>query len=405
MPSWSPRPAAPVHAARRVLSPRPVSERAKAIAIAAPAAAPATDRTAGAASVRGQRIHFVDLLRLIASLQMVHGHTMDALLADELRSGAAFDRWSWGRGLVSVSFMFAAGLAYHLSTLARFDQHRSDRGKVLHRFRRAAWLVLLGYLLHFPAAIFGGDASAVAQALRDFAMVDVLQCIGLCIATLELLTLFAKSARQVVTVSAVLGVLAFALAPLGERLDPSGAWRPLVNYLTHQGGSLFPLLPWAGFVFAGVVVGEIALPNGTRTSADTPLPRLVLSAIAVLALALVANLAPFSLAVEETSRNSEPAFNLLKLGVVLAIVTLLAAIGRRITRLPRALQILAGESLVLYVVHLLILYGAGVGLYRTIGHSLPLPAAIATGFAMVAVMVPIGLGWFRLKEWRKERRA
>lgn len=405
MRSSSPRPAAPVHAARRVLSPRPVSERAKAIAIAAPAAAPVAEGTAGASSVRGQRIHFVDLLRLIASLQMVHGHTMDALMADELRSGAAFDRWSWGRGLVSVSFLFAAGLAYHLSTLARFDQHRGDRGKVLHRFRRAAWLVVLGYLLHFPAAIFGGDAGAIASALREFAMVDVLQCIGLCIATLELLTIFAKSARQVVTVSAVLGLLAFALAPLGERLDPSGAWRPLVNYVTHQGGSLFPLLPWAGFVFAGVVVGEIALPNGTRTRADLPLARLILCTTAVLGVALLAHLVPLSLLTEETSRNSEPAFNLVKLGVVLTLVTLLAAVGRRITRLPRALQILSGESLVLYVVHLLILYGGGVGLYRTIGHTLPLPLAIATGFAMVVVMALIGLGWFRLKQWRKERRA
>lgn len=382
-----------------------MSERAKAIAIAAPVAAPATDAIAGATSVCGQRIHFVDLLRLLASLQMVHGHTMDSLMAEDLRSGVVFDRWSWGRGLVSVAFLFAAGLSYHLSTLARFDQHRSDRGKVLHRFRRAAWLVALGYLLHFPAAIFGGDASAVTRALHEFAMVDVLQCIGLCIAALELMTLFAKSARQVVTISAVLGVLAFTLAPLGERLDPSGAWRPLVNYVSHQGGSLFPVLPWAGFVFAGIVVGELALPKGTRTPADFPLPRLVVCAILVLGIALVADALPLSLLTEETSHNSEPAFNLLKLGVVLSIVTLLAVIGRRIPRLPRFLQILAGESLILYVVHLVILYGAGVGLYRWVGRTLPLPVAIATGFAMAVVMACIGLGWYRLKAWRKERRG
>ncbi len=382
-----------------------MSEPAKAIAIAAPAAAVPSDATAAATGVRGQRIHFVDLLRLLASMQMVHGHTMDALMADELRSGAAFDRWSWGRGLVSVAFLFAAGLSYHLSTLARFEQHRANKDKVLYRFRRAGLLIALGYLLHFPGAIFGGDAAAVTRALHELAMVDVLQCIGLCIAALELMTIFAKSARQVVIASAVLGLLAFTLAPLGERLDPSGAWRPLVNYVSHQGGSLFPVLPWAGFVFAGVIAGELALPSGTRTPIDLPLPRLIAITVSVLLAALVLDRLPLSFVTEQTSRNAEPAFNVLKLGVVLAIVTLLAAIGRRIPRLPRFLQILAGESLILYVVHLMVLYGAGVGLYRIIGRTLPLAVAIPTGFAMITIMAFVGLGWFRLKAWRKAARG
>jgi uncharacterized membrane protein len=396
-----------------VLSTAPVSQRGKAIAMAGArrlAGAAALDppieaaprSSAGSESVRGRRIHFVDLLRLLAATQMVHGHTMDALLAEELRDGAAFERWSWGRGLVSVAFLFAAGLAYHLSTLARFAQHRADGRKVLRRFRRAAWLVLLGYSLHFPVAAFFGDASG---AMRELAMVDVLQCIGLSIAALELMTLFAKSARQVVGACAVLGALALVLAPLGERLDPSGTWRPLVNYLTHQGGSLFPLLPWAAFVFAGVVVGQLALPQGVRTPSDLPLPRLMTCAAAVLGLALLAHALPFSLLVEETSRNSEPAFNLLKLGVVLAIVTLLAAVGRAIPRLPRVLQVLAGESLIIYVVHLVMVYGAGVGLRSLVGPTLPLPAAMLAGFAMIALMVFVGLGWFRVKSWREARRG
>ncbi len=388
-----------------MLSTRPVSQNVKAVALSAPAPAAVETATAAASSVRGQRIHFVDLLRLIASLQMVHGHTMDALMADDLRQGVIFDRWSWGRGLVSVAFLFAAGLSYHLSTLARFDQHRANKGKVLYRFRRAAWLIALGYLLHFPAAALSSDAAAATRALHDFAMIDVLQCIGVCIATLELMTIFAARARQVVIASAALGALAFALAPLGERLDPSGALRPLVNYVTHQGGSLFPLAPWAGFVFAGIVVGEIALPEGTRTRVDYPLPRLAACAAAVLLVALIAHLSPVSFVTEHTSRNSEPAFNLLKLGVVLSIVTALALIGRHIKTLPRFMQVLAGESLVIYVVHLFLIYGAGVGLYRWIGHTLPVSATIPIGFGMAVVMAFIGLGWFRLKTWRRSARG
>lgn len=359
--------------------------------------------TAAIATVRGRRIYFVDLLRLLASFQMVHGHTLDALMADELRSGPTFERWSWARGLVSVSFMVAAGFSFHLSTIARFEQHRADPKKVLSRFRRGAWLVALGYLLHFPAGLFGGDAQAAAAAIDSFLIADVLQCIGLCIIALEGLVVLLREPRHVVIAAGVLATLAFGLAPLGDRLDPSGPLRFLTHYLTHRGGSLFPLTPWAGFVMAGVVAAEIALPQGTRTPPEFPIPRLVALSAGALALSVLCDVSPLTWVTEATSRNAEPAFNLQKLGAVLAIVAALALVGRHIERLPKPLTILAGESLMLYAFHLLVLYGAGVGLYRVIGHTLSLPAAIGVAAAMIAVTAAVGLGWFYLKAWRAAR--
>lgn len=372
-----------------------MSRLARAIALTLPSRA--APREAALPSVRGRRIHFVDLLRLVASFQMVHGHTLDALMAEELRGGVAFDRWSWGRGLVSVAFMVAAGMAFHLTSVARFDQHRADAAKVRQRFRRGAWLVVLGYLLHFPAGVFGGDA---AEALRGFAIADVLQCIGVSILVLQAIVVVAKRREHVVWIAAALAALAFALAPLGERLSPEGPWRFAINYLTHQGGSLFPLTPWAGFVMIGVVVAEIALPHGTRTDPDRPVPRLIALTALALSLAAIAELVPFTWVTEGISRSAEPAFNLTKLGVVLGIITLLAIVGRRIERLPRVLQILAGESLVLYVFHLLVIYGSGVGLYHVVGRSLSLSAALLVALALILVTAAVGLGWHRLKQHR-----
>lgn len=347
-----------------------------------------------------KRVHFVDLLRFVASVQMIHGHTMNALMADELRTGAFYQNWTWARGLVSVAFMVAAGLAFHLSTLARFDRHRANTRKVIARFRRGLWLIVLGYLLHFPAAIFfGGD---VAAALREFAMVDVLQCIGICILVLQGLTVTMPSPKHVVWVSFVLSVLCFTLAPLGETLTPNTDWAWLTNYFTHQGGSLFPLLPWAGFVFSGVVAAQTVLPDGVRTEHD-PLPRLAALAGAVLLVWLIADQVPFTLVLEETSRNSHPAFNVLKLGLVLAICAGLAVVGKMVDRLPRWMEILAGESLALYVSHLLVLYAGGIGLYRLYGHSLDLVTSMAVAIVMIIVTLIYGLWFHRHKKWRKAR--
>jgi hypothetical protein len=189
------------------------------------------------------------------------------------------------------------------------------------------------------------------------------------------------------------------LAPLGDRLDPSGAARPFVNYFTHAGGSIFPLLPWAGYVFVGVVAAELVLPHGSRTAPALPVRRLAILTAASFAIALFAELVPFSWIAESTHRNAEPAFTILKLAATLLVVLLLAAVGRRIPRLPNVLSVLAGESLILYLAHLFVLYGLVVGINRHVGHTLPFPTAMLVATAMVPFIGLVGLGWHRLKAW------
>ena len=73
-----------------------------------------------------KRVVFVDVLRLIALAQMVNGHTLHAVLQATERQGEFYQGYLWFRGLVSVAFMLVAGLAFHITTLARFERHRSD---------------------------------------------------------------------------------------------------------------------------------------------------------------------------------------------------------------------------------------------------------------------------------------
>lgn len=342
------------------------------------------------AAVTRRRITFVDLLRLVASFQMVVGHTIDGLLSEELRHGPAFDAWTSVRGLTSVAFLTAAGLSFHLSTLARFETHRGDPAAVRRRLRRGASLVAIGYALHFPLATFWGEGDA---ALREFAIADVLQCIGLSILALEGLTLVARRPAHVVWACLAIGLLCFALGPLGDTVQPEGPARFALNYLSHRGGSLFPLVPWAGFVFSGVAVGAFALPDGTGTDPAVPGRRILWCALAVLAVGLVAG----SIDLDEVSRNARPGFNLVKLGAVLGVVSALAWIGSGLRRLPPRASILAGETLALYVSHLMVLYAGGVGLTYLIGHALWWPEAILAALGMVAATAAFGLVWHRAK--------
>lgn len=365
----------------------------------------AAPRTQAAVQARTTgRVQFLDLLRLIASIQMVHGHTMHALMDERLRHGPIFEAWTWGRGLTSVAFLLAAGLSFHLSTLARFEKHKGNPEAVRGRLRTSFKLIAIGYLLHIPAGAIGGTPDAVRAALQEFAIADVLQCIGLGILMLEGLTLVCRTPRQVVTVAGVLAVVTLGLAPLADAAPVDGWYRIFTNYLTHRGGSLFPLFPWSGYLFSGVVIAQIVVPRGIHTPPRYPFPRLLAIGLGLLAVAWVANAVPWTLRTDDTSWHSSPAFALTKLGATVLAVSVLALLGPRIRRLPSWTLALGGESLALYVFHLLVLYLGGVGLYHHYGRSLSLEASLTVAFVMVVVSVVAGLSWHRFKAWRATQR-
>ncbi|MEM7606069.1 MAG: heparan-alpha-glucosaminide N-acetyltransferase domain-containing protein [Myxococcota bacterium] len=351
------------------------------------------------------RVIFVDLLRLLASFQMLHGHTIDALLAQELRQGPIFSTWSWQRGLVSVGFLFAAGIAFTLSTLGDLAKWKATPGRPAKRWRRIAWLIFLGYSMHFPAEAWSSDPARAEASIHAFMIADVLQCIGVSIAVVQIIAHFAKRARTVVVAAACLSLTFFFLAPLADSVEPSGWARPFLNYLSHKGGSLFPLFPWSGFVFAGVAASAFVAPQGARTDARTPPPRLFALAVALFAAWGIARGVPFTFVSESTTSHAVPSFVLLKLASVVAVVVVLSLIGLRVRALPKFLQKLAGESLMLYWFHLMVLYGAGIGLGSTIGRTLSFGQTMFAAASMVVVACFVGLGWNRLKAWNRERKA
>src|SRR5690606_18597665 len=136
------------------------------------------------------RVVFVDALRLLAAVQMVQGHTLDALLSAELRAGAWFRAWTFTRGLTSTAFLLTAGFAYVLAE--RASRAAPDVGR-RRRLRRALSLVLIGYAMRAPLGVLFGDP--LAEALRNALAVDVLQCIGVSMAALEGLCAVLQSRR------------------------------------------------------------------------------------------------------------------------------------------------------------------------------------------------------------------
>jgi len=347
--------------------------------------APSVD-TARAPKPASGRVVAVDLLRLIASFQMIQGHAIGGLTAPLALAGTLFLPWSFARGLTSVAFLFTAGLAFQLATLGDLPAHLARPDAVRKRFRRALMLLAIGYVLHVP----------IGTPLAQFLIVDVLQCIGATLALAELLCVLLRRASLVVASSGALALTCVVAAPLCAGIDATGPLGFLLNYVTRTGGSLFPLAPYAADLFFGIVAGAIALPHGARTPRRTTFSRLALLAVLLYA--------AHTLALRlETPRDPQldASYALLKLAVVVGVCALLVLLTAGVRRLPRVLETLSGETLGLYVSHLLMLYPSGIGLVHLIGPVLSLPAAMAVAAVLMMTSSALVLGW----RARKQRRA
>jgi uncharacterized membrane protein len=338
------------------------------------------DANLGCAMPSSSRVLVLDLLRLVAAVQMVEGHTLDAVLSTDFRQGAVHRAWLELRGLTSVAFLLAAGMAFALSTLRDLDRHRRDRDAVMARFRRAGGLVLLGYALRLPLpALFGLDAEPWLQAMRHALAADILQCIGVSLALVQSLVLVLPNARLVELCCGLLGASVLAASSRVVSIDARGPWLPLLDYVTPTGGSLFPLFPWAAHMLLGVAFGRVLLEGPRRA--------LRLSFAAGLACLLCRGLAGvgFALASNQLGR----------VGWVLLGMVALSLLEPLARAWPRWLWKLSGQTLIIYACHVVLVYGQGLGLAAVVGRTLaPLPA-LALACAMIALSFGSALGYQR----------
>lgn len=336
------------------------------------------------------RAVFVDVLRLLAAIQMVQGHTLDALLAPPYRAGSVFEIWTFLRGLTSTTFLLTAGLSFALVTRRERDPRAGQRRRV----HRAFQLIAVGYAMHLPVAVlFGMD---VSRAMTEFLSVDVLQCIGVSLLLLELVAWAFSSAPTRTFVATALGMLCFLLAQAAASLVPEGPWFFLVSYVSPRGGSLFPLLPWTGYVLLGYGAGLWLFHDGTQRAARRSF------ALGVAALPVGLGLAR---ALPASDPRVGPGFLVLKLALVLLVAALLAALFARVSRLPGLLTTLAGETLFLYVSHVLVLYAAHVGLKARVGSTLSPAEALAAAALLLFACSAGALAYRRAERALRAPRA
>lgn len=356
------------------------------------------DTTAARRPSGATRVIFIDLARALAVVFMLYGHTVDALLAPAYRSGRVFDVWQFQRGLTSCLFLLLSGFAFSIATTRHWASHLAASPALLKRVRRFALFIFLGYAIRFPVPSLFGIAHATDAEWKQLIGVDVLQLIGVTFLGVQLLVMVSRS-RRVFSALAILAALALTMsAPWAWSHDWSRVPEWLASYVTPNQGSLFPLVPWSAFVLAGAALGQFYARWGATHHVRYANRVLLIPGVTlvILALWLTSRQVAFF---GNTPHSYVPGNILLRAGVCLVIVGLIAHASRGIGQLPHVFGAVAQESLLIYVLHLGIVYGSvwAPGLLTTFGATrTPLELLPIVGLLILS-MTLAAYGWNWLK--------
>jgi uncharacterized membrane protein len=327
---------------------------------------------------RPQREEWIDLLRGLAVIGMVWTHACNTFLQLDLQGTVLFAQLSYWHGLVAPTFFYLAGYNRGQSTA-----HLGPAKPAWPTMKRLLFILGIGYVMHAPwLALLTGRLDAAAW--RAALIVDVLQCLAVSCMILLVLEVWLK--RYAVWMALL---LILVLLKLGFTSYTTG-WLVVDVYLTSQHGSIFPLLPWVGFVLCGYVMALVRSP-------------LWWGAVMGLVLACVLP--------RVVNGWAAQLFFLERLGWVVLFAALAAAGWRwlvgRVGLLLKWVNLLGRQSLVCYVAHLVMMHALPLWGWRSlelgIGATLSWWGVIGTFLLLLVATILLAHGWDQSRCRAKQR--
>ena len=349
------------------------------------------------------RLMFADWLRAWALLAMIETHVFNAFLAAQLRDSQWFRHLNFLNGLVAPSFLFVSGFVFLVASQKRMDQLRTLGKPFWKQVARIGMVWLIGYALHLPGLprLLAGPT---AEEWSQFYRVDILHCIAFTWLFLLVSLVAIRGAGLRIAVWTA-GTLALTgLAPLVWSLDFRPALPlPVAGYLNEKTQSLFPLIPWSGFMLAGAICASWFLAARGKGKEKRFMAGLAATGAVMV---LLGNLLPPLRILPEGATaawHADPRSFLSRLGIVLLVLAACWVYG--LYRSPRKSLLLdvSRESLFVYVAHLLVIYGAfwmGRSLADIVGRTQRPLSCTLSSVALAAVMMGTARGWGAVKRRR-----
>jgi len=343
-------------------------------------------------TAKRNRVIFLDLIRAFAVLNMVQGHTIDVLLSKDYRSldYLLYGIWNFNRGMTAPLFMFTAGTTF--TYLFRIQSSGfTDNPRFAKGFKRAMLLLFTGYLIKLPTGNPLYILDVPEKKWELFFAADVLQIISFGLLFLLLYLYLAERFKIKDIYLLGTGVLITTfLAPVVLNISWTD-YLPLsaANYLYMDHGSLFTIFPWLAYILAGGILGSYLAKAGRIQQERNLGVTVSVSGLVMLLAALLSELAEVYITGNSTFWMHSPALVFLRLGLVLIVTALFIFISIGVRNIPKVIVLLGRNTLIIYVVHLVILYGSpwSAGINRFVGYTFTPLETVTAALVMFGLMI------------------
>ncbi len=368
-------------------------------------AAEKNDVRAGTGTV-ATRYGFIDLLRGFALVMMIETHVVNAYLPVALRKGSAFFFWlNFVNGLVAPGFLFAAGFSIVLQSSSQWDNWLHFRPPFWRQMRRLGFISLVAYFNHLEGFKWSrylrnwGDGTMWAKTLQ----VDVLQCIVVSLLTVHLL-IFVLRRKNLLTWGTCLlaGCIAFVTPLMWSRDFRGSLPLSVALFLNPHGVSLFPIFPWLSFVLAGSCASCFFLKSVELRRVPAFMRNSAILGALMIAGGLLLRNAPYTLPGYANFYTTSPLYVLIRIGCILLVAALLYSLETGMQWVPRSIQLAGQESLLVYGVHIWLIFvflrGRRAG--QIFGLETGYVGCLLLSAALTLLMLLLAKYWHALKKDR-----
>jgi len=340
------------------------------------------------------RLTALDFTRFFAMIMMMQGHVIYELASPNTIDYSTFgwSVWNFIRGLTAPTFLFISG-AVNVFANKRLEDGSLGKDIIWKRIKIAIMLLIIGYLLVFPAAKVYDLQFVSEDSWRIFFSVNILQLFS--VSLLLLLTLFivTKNNKKLGYVSLFLALLIVFASPFVHKVH----WFDYLPeffaaYLSSEHGSLFPVFPFSAYLLFGASFG-VWLQSIDRNRRNEFLMKTcwkigVPTILIGYPMMLLFNKVdvPFV----DVMRVS-PGFFFIRIGLVMTIISIMTYIYNLTKPLGKYYSMFGKKAIYIYVIHLMLIYGSpiSVGLAKYFRSQLTLEYSILA--ALFVIFATLGI--------------
>lgn len=334
---------------------------------------------------------------------MIETHVVNAVLRVDLKEEPFFKILTFLNGLVAPTFLFCAGFALAITLQRKWREFITFRPSMWRYVIRLLFILVVAYSLHLPFfSLARLRALTDEHAWLSFYQVDILQTIAVTLLLSVALAVVLRSESIFVKLYSLIGLTIIFISPIIREMDLTALPVWLRPYLTMQFKSQFPLFPWSAFLMGGMIVGYWFLKFKKDGKEYGFIKWLCYGSLVGIALSLSAEVLPVAFYPHHEFWRASPEFFFVRFGLVLLAGTGLWYYEHRKTISPNSVFSMFGqESLLVYVVHLLIVYGYDYewSFIRYFGPHLNYAEGFALFLALSLTMYGMAFVWHWMKGW------